>query len=493
MKKIVLITAILSSVSFLYAQTLDDALRYSLNNYNSTARFAGVAGAFAPLGADLSQASINPAGIAEFRKSEIAFTLNSNGVKNEATIDGSTTNENINKIGLSNLAAVFHYDPPSFNVRTFNLAIGFNQLTNFNETVVYQGRGSGTIVERFLELAQNNTPDELGAFEAGPAFDAGAIFDFDDDQTYDSDFEFLDAPVDRAETITRSGTLNEIFIAVGSNINNKFSWGATLGFPFANFNETRSYNETDGNNSIDFFDQIAFTQNLSTTGVGINFKAGVIYKLNKKLRLGASIHSPSYFFLKDNFDTRVDYAFTADNVSEQFNGESPLSEFEYNFQTPWRAIAGLGYIYSFGDIKGFLSGEVEYVDYSAAKFDLTANSDDPIDIFFEEDLNNEITDNFTSTVNVRVGTELAYQKYRARIGVALPKTPFQSDIALKLDPSYSLGIGYRENKFYIDAAYTIRASSGNYSPYRILDANREPLVDINTNIGLASLTVGFKL
>ncbi len=492
MKRFLIPAIFLLSVG-LQGQTLDDALRYSLHDYFSTARFSGVSGAFSALGPDVSVASINPAGIAEFRKSEITFTINSINTRNESNLDGSIASESKRTTGLGNLSGVFHYDPPSFNVKTFNLAVGYNQLANYNETFVYGGRGPGTIVERFLEVAETNTPDELDAFEGGPAFDAGAIFNFDGGTTYESDFITLNEVVSRDEIVERSGSLSEVFIAVGSNINNKFSWGATVGFPFASFEETRSYSERDDANEIDFFDNIRFDQVLSTTGVGFNVKVGFIYKFTRQLRFGAAIHSKSYYFLTDEFNTSVTYSFTEDGSSQTLSADSPFSEFEYEFESPWRAIAGLGYIYSFGDVKGFFSGEVEYVNYKSGAFNLTANSNDPIDQFFEDDLNSEIDNFLSSALNIRLGTELAYKKGRLRVGAAIPRSPFDDETAWDLQPSYSAGIGYRGNRIYLDAAFTYRPSTTNYSPYRLLDDNRSPLVNLSTDRTVITFTFGSKL
>lgn len=474
-------------------QTLDDALRYSLFEYNTTARFAGVSGAFSALGADVSVASINPAGIAEFRKSEITGTLNFINTKNKSTFNGTRTDRSESQVGLGSIAAVFHYDPPSFNTKTFNLSIGYNQIANFKETVNYSGTAQGSRVERFLEVAESNTPDELDPFEGGPAFDAGAIYNFDGGTSYDSDFEDFNQSIEQGELIERSGSLNELFIAIGSNINNKFSWGATIGFPFATFEEYKRYVESDPNDQVDFFDNLAYNQNLKTTGVGFNLKLGVIYKITPRLRFGAAFHTKSYYFLTDEFDTDMNYTFLDQNELQTFTGESPLSEFEYEFQSPWRAIGGFGYLFSAGDLKGFLSGEVEYVDYTSSSFNLTANSNDPLDQFFQEDLNNEIDNFFTNSLNIRVGGEIAYSYYRFRAGVLLPTSPFADASALDINPALSAGLGYRGNKFYIDLAFTLRSSTTNYSPYRLTDSSREALVGISTDRSMASVTFGVKL
>ena len=492
-KNIIAFLLLLSSLHCV-GQTLDDALRYSFHENYNTARFAGVAGAFSALGADLSVASTNPAGIAEFRKSEITATLNFLNTENIASLDGGApTSNSLSRVGLGNIAAVFHSNPANFNTKTLNFAVGYNRIADFNEEISYSGESPGTIVERFLELATGNGLNDLGPFEAGPAFDAGAIFEGDFEGEFFSDFNTFEERVTRNETITRSGNLSEIFLTVGSNIKNKFSWGATLAFPFLSYTEERRYEEDDLADEVDLFESLSFSQNLNTSGVGANLKVGLIYKVNNRLRLGASIHTKSAFILTDEFDTEVGYTFTQDGEVNSSTALSPLSEFEYRLAGAWRAIAGLGYLYKIGELRGFLSGEVEYVNYASPSFNLTANSNDPADQFFEDDLNFEIDDLLGSALNFRIGTELAYKFYRLRLGANLIDSPFIDTGILDYDPSFSAGLGYRGNKFYVDVAFTLRSLNTNYSPYALLDQNSEPFVSIEQNRQLISTTFGYKL
>src|SRR5512137_1242887 len=75
MKKIVSLSAIIFlTISGLFAQNVDDALRYSQIFYTGTARFMSMGGAFTALGGDLSTLSQNPAGIGVFRSSEISLS-----------------------------------------------------------------------------------------------------------------------------------------------------------------------------------------------------------------------------------------------------------------------------------------------------------------------------------------------------------------------------------------------------------------------------------
>ena len=288
-------------------------------------------------------------------------------------------------------------------------------------------------------------------------------------------------------------SLNEVFITVGSNYKNKLSWGATLGFPFVNFTETKAYTEDDLDDQVDLFESIGFTQNLKTSGVGANLKLGVIYKITKQLRLGAAFHSKSVFLLTDEFDTSVSYSFLEDGSTVSNRQQSELSEFEYQLQGAWRAIGGLGYLYKVGELRGFLSGEVEYVNYPSAKFNLTANSNDPLDVFFEEDLNAEVQDFLGSALNIKVGSEIAYKHYRARLGVAMIDSPFKDTGILEFDPAISAGLGYRGNRFYVDVAYSLRNLTTNYSPYALLEVEDEPFIGLEQKRQLITTTFGYKL
>jgi len=54
-------------VSYSYAQTVAEGVRYSSYDYAGTARSVAVGGAFSALGADMSAISVNPAGLGEYR------------------------------------------------------------------------------------------------------------------------------------------------------------------------------------------------------------------------------------------------------------------------------------------------------------------------------------------------------------------------------------------------------------------------------------------
>ena len=73
-RKIFLLIGIVS-FSILNAQNTVDALRYSTENIQGTARFNSLSGAFGALGGDLSAIDINPAGSSVFLENTMALTF----------------------------------------------------------------------------------------------------------------------------------------------------------------------------------------------------------------------------------------------------------------------------------------------------------------------------------------------------------------------------------------------------------------------------------
>ncbi len=482
------------------AQTSADALRYSLLEVNSTARAAGVGGGLGALGADFSVLSSNPAGLATFRRSEFMFTPGFFTAQTNSTLEGdnaSSFNESRNRFTFGNVGIVMATRPIASRWRTFNVGIGMNQVANFNQHFYYSGKSAGSYADRFAELANDPNgnglaPEDLDAFEAGLAFNTGAIFDLDDipnDNIYFWGNDFEGNPlVQKEQDVRTSGAINELIFTFAGNYEEKLMIGATLGIPFINFREEKVYRETDEDDEIDFFDELEFREDLTTSGIGINLKLGMIYRFNQMVRMGLAVHTPTAFSLTDNFSTSMDYGFTTQaGGSQLFSDESPEGTFEYRFRNPWRYQGSLGIIIQ---RRGFLTAEVEWVDYSASSFNLTANSSNIEDKVYQDDLNEEIEDLFTSAVNIRLGGEYAYRKLRFRAGYGITGTPYaDNDLSNR---TFSLGIGVREQSFYIDLAYRRTTIDSGYIPYATADLSKQQLVNNSVDNDRILMTIGFK-
>jgi long-subunit fatty acid transport protein len=472
------------------SQNVGDAARLSRFTNQGTARVSGVSGAFGAMGGDISIVSINPAGLGEYKMSEFTFTPSITLTSAKAGYAGlsSSTSSNNNQFGFDNLGLVISKQRNG-NLKASNFVIGLNRIADLNESFSYAGKGKGSITKRFLEQANGLSPNQLDGFEGNLAYKVGAIYDLDGDKKYERDV-FDNESLDKNQTVNRRGQINEISVAYAANLENKLHFGVSLGFPMVSFEEEKFYTEEDKSKEVPFFDKLQFDEYLSTSGTGINFKAGVIYNAGKLLRLGASIHSPTWYDLDDNYGTSMNYEFT-DKTAERYSASSPDGNFSYALATPWRAIGSIGSIYNIGKLKGFVNADIELVDYKTSRFDLTKYSGNEGDAQYERELNKNINTILGQSMNYRLGTEVAYQKLRIRVGTDRSQSPFSA--TNKRLVSNSFGLGLRENRFFIDFALVRSNNTFGYLPYSVSDPSQDPLVNVDMNKNRVVITCGFKI
>ena len=495
MKNIYIILAILITATFnIQGQNLSDALRFSTVTPGGTARTIGAGSAFGALGGDFGSISINPAGLGTYRSSE--FVLSPGLRMNEVSSIMRGFNESFvvdnQHVTLENLGVVLSHTPMGSDWYSSNLAIGFNKIANFNNDFFYSGKTLGTITERFTFLADGLSPEQLDNFEAYPAYITGAIYDFDEDRLYETDFfDKPDQQVWKEQLVEQRGSINELTLTWGGNYKNKVNVGFGIGVPFFNYQEVKEYSEEDFDNEIDFFDRLSFVEFLNTSATGINFKGGVIFTPVRALRLGLAVQSPTWYFVSDDFSTDLTYAFTDNGGPQEFSEASPFGSFSYRFTTPWRFTASAGTIYTLGELRGFFSADLEYTDYTQGSFNLTSNSNDPSDRTYSRELNTEINNQLATATTLRLGTELAYQNIRFRGGYIIQQSIFTADDKAT-EGNFSLGFGFRADRFFFDVGYVGQSRAEGYIPYLTNDPNREQLVENDISNDNLVATVGYK-
>ena len=481
-----IVLLVFCSFAEMSAQTVGDALRYSSYEIGGTARSVGTGSSLGALGADFTITSTNPAGVGMFRRSEfvitptVAITSIKTQLLNDAS--GPVSSESNANFNLNNLGVVIATQPHNPNWSTLNFAIGFNRLANFNQTYSFEGQSMGSIVDRFQELANSRGLDD---FEAGVAFDAGAIYDFNDNGFFNSDFELApEAIIARNQRVESKGSINELVLSFGANYKEKLAIGLTIGVPFVSFTEEKFYFESDpgtgDDGNVPFFDDLEWTERLNTTGTGINLKLGLIYRINQMVRVGAAFHTPSSISLEDNFSTEMVYRFTEDGIPQTGNGVSPDGNFSYKLKTPWRTIGSVGFIIK---KSGFISAEIEYLNYGSNKFRF---NDFPEDADF---VNEEIAAALKSAVHFRVGGEMAMDAFRFRAGVGVNPSPVVDESKTNL--SFSAGVGYRKKNFFADLGYRRSDKEETYLPYLATEFP-EQMVNKKTGTNKILLTAGFK-
>jgi hypothetical protein len=198
------------------------------------------------------------------------------------------------------------------------------------------------------------------------------------------------------------------------------------------------------------------------------------------LRIGASVQTPTLYKLRDEYTS---------SLNANFGGAQPSTEdaqidpgnFDYFLTTPMRANGGIAY---FVGKNGFLSADVEYVNYGGARLEAT----DDMDAF--SGTNDIIKDSYQSAINLRVGGEFRYNIFRVRAGYAHYGDPYKSSTYDRNKQYITGGVGIKQENRFLDLAVVNSRFNSVYSPYSLLD-NAQPVVTTK-NVGNSVLfTVGF--
>jgi hypothetical protein len=485
-----ILVIMMAVVNLAMAQGVPDAVRWSVFAPGGTARTLGVGGAFGAMGGDFSVININPAGIAEYKRGEFTISPSVTSTNSDAYFFNNPTSASsykASKFGLDNAAFVIAR-PKNGTWKSSNFTIGFSKIADLNNNFRLNAKSTGSITQRFIQEANGKILDDLDEFEAWPAFDAGAIYDPDKDLEYEADI-FPDEAVEKSQIVNQKGAINEFSLGWAGNYENKLNVGVSMGIPLVSFEEFKQYEEDDPLDEIPFFNNLQFNEFLNTTGYGVNFKVGFIYNLQKYLRIGGALHSPTWYTLNDDYFTDLSYSYY-DNGIQDLNHRSKDGSFKYKLNTPWKAVGSIGSIYSLGKVKGFVNADVEWVDYSSNKFDFAKYSTDPGELGYTFDVNNEISQVLGSALNLRLGTELALGKLRLRVGTERANSPYVDQEARITTNSF--GFGFRENNFFLDFGFQKRSFKDSYLPYYLNDASQNPIANVESSKNRVVVTAGFK-
>lgn len=491
MKHITIILVFLSISLMSFAQTAGDALRYSYWQYGGSARYMGVGGSMGALGGDYSAIISNPASLATYRRSELTITPSVLINSTESNFIGNTSNETRTSGNVNQASIVFATAKPG-KWKTVNFGLGYSRLADFSQNFNYSGKSEGSIANYFLELSQGLDPSQLSDFDNGLAYDTDIIYATSVNGVYENDINLGDQTT-KFQNIRNKGSMGEMNISLGGNMDHKLYVGGSVGIPFVNFTQTKTYEESDDDNSILLFNDMKYVENLTTSGVGFNINLGAIYRINQAVRVGAAYHSPTWVGLTDSYSTAMEYDITYQedtNPNRVVNtSESPVGTYEYRQRTPMRLVGNLGVLIK---KSGFISAEVEWLDYSNNAYNFNSEFATSADDAFEAQLNSTINNIYQSAVNIKVGGEFVVSKaYRLRAGYALYGNPYVNNSETFSANQLSLGAGYRKDDYFVDIAYLRRTNSEFYQPYNV-SVGSSPLIENTLTTDYIMLTLGFK-
>jgi hypothetical protein len=469
MKKLVYTISIVLIACSAFAQDLTDALRYSNYHMTGTARSAAMGNAFGALGGDFSSLSINPAGLGVYRSGEFTLTPSFG----QTSIDGTYLNNKLTdskyNISLDNLGYVTTFNTSENSesgLVSINFGLGFNKLGSFTMNSLAEGSNSNhSLLTYFTETANNTgvSSDNLDPYYERLAWNTNLLLYDNTNKEYFNDITDKGYGQSQRKTIDRRGYINEYVLSVAANFNHKFYLGATLGIQDVYFKENGNLYEWDANNNIPYFNNFNFNNYLKTTGNGVNFKIGAIFKPIEQLRLGVAFHTPTFYKFSDLYDSGMKSSITYDDGVTENKSAYPDKEgaYDYHIETPMKAILSGALVVGKA---GLISVDYEIVDYSSAKI---KNGSDGYDYFDE---NNTISQAYKTVGNLHVGGELRVNKsFSLRAGYENFPSAYKNTLNGVYNPnsgqSYttaSAGFGFREGNVFFDAAYK-RIMSSEYN------------------------------
>jgi hypothetical protein len=518
MKKVLISSTIVLLSVAVCAQVPEDALKYSWQPTNGTARIAAIGGAMGSLGGDISSTFINPAGIAFYKTSDFVISPGLSFLKNKSNFRGtkSSEKENAFNLGTSGIVGGWSSDG-KWSSKAISLAV--TRSANFKNNIYYTGKNdfSSGAEQYAAEAAMSgynlDTIPDVTSLSFGTRM---AVWNFLVDATtipgrpgeevislamwdvLKGTGPFL---VNQTNNIETTGGITDIALAFAANNSDKFYLGGSLGFSIVKYGKHSVFREEDATGDTDNnFDFYELTEDFSTKGAGINAKLGMIFKPAEFIRLGLAVHSPTWYSLEDKYSAnmavnldkyRTNPVTTSVSTGQLIGGENPT--YKYELVTPWKfMISGSYVLREIEDVtkqKGFITADIEYATYNSNKY---RNAEDYEDDGYYDGVNTAIKDYYKGALNFRLGGELKFTTLMTRLGFAYYGDPYK-DKELKGHKMYvSGGIGYRHAGMFIDLTYIHSLQKDVNFPYRLSD-KANTFANIKSSSPNLMLTLGFKI
>lgn len=474
-----------------YAQTAYDALLFSENNYEGSARTVAMGNAFTALGGDLGSIGLNPAGNAVAGYSQITITPSltfaastTQGVSPysdgslpyfEKQMKSSTT-----RFYIPNIGAVLNFDTHrTSGLKSVTIGFVMNKTAGWDEDVFASGTNSST---SFMgAMAYEATVDGLLGAELGSSdaydfmpwkpvvgYQSGMISTFGgyDDQyvgasevIYDNGDVAIGGPLEQSYGRQVRGGKYDYLFNLGANISDFIYLGANFGITSLEYGYDEYFKESaidpsdfqidmaDGDRM--YFKDMNYRYSYNAIGSGYYAKFGIILTPGGGLRLGAAIQTPTINRITEEWQMRGETLYTDSDYNAY--AQSPAGTGSYTMTSPFRA--NFGAAYTFGQF-GVISADYEFSDYGQMRYRTNGMDRD----YFEE-INDDIRENYGASHIIRAGLEvkpLSGFAVRAGYGATTSAQIYDSwgeKLPVSLTQNVSFGLGYSsDNSFFADFA-----------------------------------------
>ena len=430
-----LILSIFFSVN-VYSQNFNDALRLSEPGIISGARSLAMGNAYVALSDDFSASLFNPAGFGLIKNMELVGGLNYNSFNNNTTFFNQRTSLSNDVKKFSQVGVVLPF--PTIQ-GSFVVALGYNQVKDFNKVLGFSGYNGGN----------NSYIQDLTSYNDDMAFKLALSYPiYDANKKYLNDVTLINGRLNQRGNVLQDGGLNSWSLSGALEIQQDLFVGATFNIYSGTFNKTRDYYEEDLNNvypssvlldpsepgSADF-KSFNYRDIIDWNISGVGLKIGALLKIEDNINLGATIKLPTKFTIKETYSLSSMSLF---GTGDRFSYVPPEERLEYEISSPAEFSAGAAYFKN----NLTLSGDLTMIDYSKMKFE------SGLDKSATSTKNADITYLMRSVLNLNGGFEYTLRNSRIALrgGFMLMPSPFKDDSS-DFDKKYiTAGIGYNFSK-----------------------------------------------
>ena len=494
------------SLTITNGQNITDALRYSTETINGTARFNSLSGSFGALGGDVSSIVVNPAGSSVFLKSAGTVTFSVVDKKNKATYFNTSTNTSDSNFKFNQLGFVFVFRNPNQDASFNKFTMGLNYIAtqNFDDNLFVRGTGDTSISQFFLAQAQG-VPLNLLQLQSGESI--SSLYSYlGETEGVSAQNAFLgyqgfiidpNDPNDPSNTQYYANTAGTNFYQeysyytrgysgkytfnLATQLNKNISFGFNLNSNNIDYSQNTFLYETNSNQGS-LVNKVGFENNLAVYGWGFSAQFGAIAKVTDGLRVGLTYDTPIWYNI---YEETIQYLETQRNengisINEIIDPRIVNIFQKYELRTPWKLTGSAAYV--FGK-KGLLSIDYVYKDYSAIQF---GPSKDPV--FVSE--NNKIKSNLKGASIFRIGGEYRIDLLSLRGGYVFEESPYKSTKTLGNLTGFSFGLGYFLGSYNIDISYSRTQQDREQQLY---DVGLTSVASINTAKNNYVLTIAYEI
>lgn len=506
----------------LFSQSEVDALRFSKEDLHGTARAMSMGGAFGALGGDLTGVSINPAGIAVYRSSEVMGTMNLTGENSK--VGDMKANKNV--FNIDNVGFVGYFPMRNDVMPLINFGFTFNKLKSFDKKISAGGSSQGTLLDFIYEdyldkLASGDInqhtdlvwiEDEYDPFLSQPWLQVLArnAFLLHPSQN-GANLLKLNTGGQSAYTALDSrerGYIDNYDFTVGTTINDVLNLGLSISVKDIYY-DMESFLDEDFNDG-------GYTLNnrLTVKGAAVGAKLGAIYRPINALRIGLAWHTPVRYALTETYRAEmmenIESYLPAYVNYEEGGMQSAIFYNDYDLKTPGKFVASVATVLGSSFIASI---DYEIKDYSNMQIKLPSNVGG--DQSWYDGDNEIISQDHKMASTVKMGIEYRFTpQFSGRLGYAWMQNPYQSDFVdagnaviagsntihrIEGDTNFFTGgLGYRFNRnFYLDMAVVYKTQTDDLYPFpnyyldNSLEVDAAPF-KLDNNAIRGVLTLGYK-